>query len=71
MKFGELLPDFAFALRQLVRDLNLRHHEQIASSSRGIRQSVPAQTKALATLRSWGNFQARASFQSRHLKIAA
>ena len=71
MKFGELFPDFLFALRQLLRDLNLRCHKQIATSPGGSRQPVTAQAKALSALRSSRKFQTRASLQSRHLKLAA
>ena len=71
MKFRQLVPDFALPLRQLFRNLHLRHHEQIPSPSGGTWQPVSAQTKTLAALRPRRNFQAHAPFQRRHLKLAA
>jgi hypothetical protein len=42
VKLGQLLPEFAFALGQFFRNLNLRHDKEITAPSRSRWKSVAA-----------------------------
>lgn len=69
VKFCQLAPNFAFAFRQLFRNLNLSDHVKVAAFSGSAWQSALAQSKPLAALRAGRNSQSHVSFRSRNFNL--
>jgi hypothetical protein len=71
VQFRQLVPDFAFAFSQFLRHVDLNLNVKIATLSGDSRQTPFSETKPLATLCAWRNFQAHLSFESGHEQFGA
>ena len=71
VQLRQLRPDFAFALGQFLRNLDLRDNVEITAVAGRLRQAALAQTKTLAGLRARRNLKPRFAFQRRHLQFGA
>src|SRR5437667_6930870 len=71
MQFRQFVPDFALALAQLLRHVDLNFDVEIATLSGDSRQTPFSQTKPLTALCAWRNFQAHLPFEGRHEQFAA